>query len=428
MTKHTGRGLYRESFERDSCGFGLIASLDDKPSHWLGQTAISSLNRLTHRGAIATDGKTGVGCGVLLKKPEKFLRAVARDAKIKLSPRFASGLLFLNTDRALAALARAELKGQLEREGLQLAGIRLLPTVPDACGPEALKTLPHIEQVFVNCRIADIDEASFNRKLFLARRRTEKALEVDPQFYCPSLSASTIVYKGMVMPEHLARFYPDLADPRLEASVAVFHQRFSTNRPLSSKLRETLGQVQQNEINNRLRLSADYLRTGKGTAAAMRDAVTTQALNNLRDQLREIQKSVGSGQQGAGDKDRQALEEALAQTERLRKEMERGMQSGRPSRDLPSRAQGAPRQGAGQQPGDSQTAQPGEGQPGQIGPRANGRQNGLQPGPGPAWGDAGDFVRNYRYTLRELENNPQVGKDLRDTIQNMYRLDPRLSP
>jgi hypothetical protein len=231
--------------------------------------------------------------------------------------------------------------------------------------------------------------------------------------------------------EELAREKEQLANDyqRLEADMGTAARNTTaTNRPLSSKLRETLGQVQQNEINNRLRLSADYLRTGKGTAAAMRDAVTTQALNNLRDQLREIQKSVGSGQQGAGDKDRQALEEALAQTERLRKEMERGMQSGHPSRDLPSRAQGAPRQGAGQQPGDSQTAQPGEGQPGQIGPRANGRQNGLQPGPGPAWGDAGDFVRNYRYTLRELENNPQVGKDLRDTIQNMYRLDPRLSP
>jgi glutamate synthase (NADPH/NADH) large chain len=229
MSGQTGRGLYREAFERDSCGFGLIASLDDKPSHWLVQTAISSLNRLTHRGAIATDGKTGDGCGLLLKKPEKFLRAVAKDAKIKLSPRFAAGLAFLNQDAALAAAARAELKGQLEREGLVLAGIRIVPTLPDACGPEALKTLPRIEQVFVNCRIADIDEASFNRKLFLARRRTEKALSADPQFYVPSLSASTIVYKGMVMPQHLAEFYPDLADPRLEASVAVFHQRFSTN-------------------------------------------------------------------------------------------------------------------------------------------------------------------------------------------------------
>jgi hypothetical protein len=179
-------------------------------------------------------------------------------------------------------------------------------------------------------------------------------------------------------------------------------------------------------------LSADYLRTGKGTAAAMRDAVTTQALNNLRDQLHEIQKSVGSGQQGAGDKDRQALEQALAQTERLRKEMERGMRGqqkgqaqGQQQGRQPGEQQGRQQ---GQQAGQSQDQQADEGQPSQIGPRANGRQKGLQPGPGPAWGDAGDFVRNYRSTLRELENNPQIGKDLRDTIQNMYRLDPRLSP
>jgi glutamate synthase (NADPH/NADH) large chain len=229
MTHDTHRGLYREAFERDGCGFGLIASLDDKPSHWLVQTAIASLNRLTHRGAIASDGKTGDGCGLLLKKPEKFLRSLARDAKIKLSPRFASGLVFLHQDASLAEAARAELKTQLEREGLTVAGWRVLPTTPEACGPEALKTLPRIEQLFVNCRIADIDDASFNRKLFLARRRAEKTLASDPMFYVPSLSASTIVYKGMVMPQHLAEFYLDLADPRLEASVAVFHQRFSTN-------------------------------------------------------------------------------------------------------------------------------------------------------------------------------------------------------
>ena len=75
MSTQSNRGLVREAYERDSCGFGLIASLDDTPSHWLVQTAISSLNRLTHRGAIATDGKTGDGCGLLLKQPEKFLRA-----------------------------------------------------------------------------------------------------------------------------------------------------------------------------------------------------------------------------------------------------------------------------------------------------------------------------------------------------------------
>ncbi len=78
-------GLYKDAYERDSCGFGLIANLDDQPSHWLVQTAITSLNRLTHRGAIAGDGKTGDGCGLLLKKPEAFLRAVAAEAGIELA-------------------------------------------------------------------------------------------------------------------------------------------------------------------------------------------------------------------------------------------------------------------------------------------------------------------------------------------------------
>ncbi|MFT3906450.1 MAG: glutamate synthase large subunit [Steroidobacteraceae bacterium] len=230
MTNETRRGLYDQAFDKDSCGFGLIASLDDTPSHWLVQTAIASLNRLTHRGAVAADGKTGDGCGLLLKRPEKFLRALAKDAKIKLAPRFAAGLVFLNQDEQKAAAARAALRVELEREDLQVAGWRLVPTDVKACGTEALKTLPRIEQLFVNCKIADIDEAAFNRKLFLARRRVEKLLGgEDPVFYLPSLSATTIVYKGMVMPAHLVEFFPDLSDPRLETSVAVFHQRFSTN-------------------------------------------------------------------------------------------------------------------------------------------------------------------------------------------------------
>src|SRR6202023_284513 len=91
-------GLCRASYEKDSCGFGLIASLDDRASHWVLQTAISSLNRLTHRGAIAADGKTGDGCGLLIKQPTAFLRAVAADAGLTLGPMFAAGLVFLNRD------------------------------------------------------------------------------------------------------------------------------------------------------------------------------------------------------------------------------------------------------------------------------------------------------------------------------------------
>ncbi len=224
------QGLYKDAYERDSCGFGLIANLDDQPSHWLVRTAITSLNRLTHRGAIAGDGKTGDGCGLLLKKPEGFLRAVAAEAGIELAEKFASGLIFLNRDPALAQAARRAVEAQLERQGLELAGWRIVPVNPQACGTQALKTLPHIEQIFVNCRLSDIDEASLNRKLYMARRIAEKEIQQkDPVFYVPSLSATTIVFKGMVMPQHLTQFYPDLQDERLEASVAVFHQRFSTN-------------------------------------------------------------------------------------------------------------------------------------------------------------------------------------------------------
>ena len=226
---HTSsRGLYKDSYERDSCGFGLIASLDDAPSHWLIRTAITSLNRLTHRGAIAADGKTGDGCGLLLKQPERFLRAVAAECGIALASRFASGLVFLARDERQAAAARAALECALRRQGLEVAGWRTVPTDAQACGADALKSLPRIEQLFVNCA-AEPDQAAFDRRLFTARRLAEKACAQDPAFYVPSLSASTFVYKGMVMPQHLVEFYPDLADPRLESSVAVFHQRFSTN-------------------------------------------------------------------------------------------------------------------------------------------------------------------------------------------------------
>src|ERR1700683_5626287 len=93
-------GLCRAAYEKDSCGFGLIASLDDRASHWVLQTAISSLNRLTHRGAIATDGKTGDGCGLLIKQPTAFLRAVAAEAGFGLAPLFAAGLWLLDCGAA----------------------------------------------------------------------------------------------------------------------------------------------------------------------------------------------------------------------------------------------------------------------------------------------------------------------------------------
>ncbi|MES2918036.1 MAG: glutamate synthase large subunit [Pseudomonadota bacterium] len=221
-------GLYHPDEFRDNCGFGLIAHMKGEASHDLVQTAIHSLSCMTHRGAIAADGKTGDGCGVLLAMPETFFREVAKaELGVELADRFGAGLVFLNTDAGLAATARDTLGRELEKEGLAVAGWRKVPVDPAICGEIALRSLPVFEQVLVNG--AGLDLVTINRKLFLARRRAEQQLKSDPLFYIPTLSASIISYKGLVMPADLPRFYHDLADARLKSHICVFHQRFSTN-------------------------------------------------------------------------------------------------------------------------------------------------------------------------------------------------------
>lgn len=221
--------LYDPAFEKASCGFGLIAQMDNRPSPTLVQRAIAALACLTHRGAIAADGKSGDGCGLLLQKPEKFLRRVALEQGFTLAKNFAVGMLFLSKDACLADLARQTLSQKLEKQGLSVAGFRVVPINQDACGSEALKTLPRIEQIFVNLPDGLAPEVA-ERRLFIARRRSENIMAADDDsFYIPSLSAQCLSYKGLVMPNALPEFYPDLQAPDFESAIAVFHQRFSTN-------------------------------------------------------------------------------------------------------------------------------------------------------------------------------------------------------
>lgn len=223
------RGLYRPDFEHDNCGFGLIAHMDGKPSHWVLDTAIQSLSRMTHRGAIAPDGKSGDGCGLLMKIPDAFMREKAAEIGVTLSSLYAVGVLFLNQKDDKAAKARQCVEEELRNVGLDVAGWRVVPTDSSACGEMALKTLPRIEQIFVNAPDG-IEQEAFERNLFVARRRAERRLEAnDDVFYVPSLSSHVVSYKGLVMPANLPVFYPDLRSAGLETSLCVFHQRFSTN-------------------------------------------------------------------------------------------------------------------------------------------------------------------------------------------------------
>ncbi|MEQ9563807.1 MAG: glutamate synthase large subunit, partial [Woeseiaceae bacterium] len=229
MSDRIATGLYDPAFDRDSCGFGLIANIDDQPSHWVIETAIASLARLTHRGAVAADGKTGDGCGLLIKQPEEFFRIKGRELGFDIAQRFAVGMVFLGQDAKVAKKTRQTISDAISGKGLEVAGWREVPIDPGVCGAQALKTLPRIEQVFVNAP-GGMQRGTFNRQLFLARRRAEKQLgNSDPAAYVASLSSVTISYKGMFMPGALAQFYPDLKDPAMTSSVCLFHQRFSTN-------------------------------------------------------------------------------------------------------------------------------------------------------------------------------------------------------
>ncbi|WP_028301291.1 glutamate synthase large subunit [Oceanospirillum beijerinckii] len=221
-------GLYHPDEFRDNCGFGLIAHMNGDASHNLLQTAIEALTCMTHRGGIAADGKTGDGCGLLLKKPDTFLRTIAKEQfSAELSDNFGVGMVFLSQDSAKADKARTTLNAELSAQGLSVIGWREVPINTDVCGPMALDCLPQFEQVFVNAEGLNTQQLAV--KLFLARRKTEMALKDDADFYIASLSSQVISYKGLVMPADLPKFYLDLSDERLETAICVFHQRFSTN-------------------------------------------------------------------------------------------------------------------------------------------------------------------------------------------------------
>ena len=221
-------GLYHPEEFKDNCGFGLIAHMTGEPSHHLLQTAMQALTCMTHRGGINADGKTGDGCGLLMQKPDQFLRAVAQEHfAVELPKQYAVGMVFFNQDPVKAQAARANMDREILAAGLKLVGWRKVPIDTSVLGRLALERLPQIEQVFIGGE--GLSDQEFAIKLFSARRRSSVANAHDSDHYICSFSHKTIIYKGLMMPRDLAAFYPDLDDPRLQTAICVFHQRFSTN-------------------------------------------------------------------------------------------------------------------------------------------------------------------------------------------------------
>ena len=226
-------GLYAEEFERSSCGVGLVVSIDGKSSRKVVEKGINALKAVWHRGAVDADGKTGDGAGIHVQIPVPFFHDQVR--RTGHEPRrdelMAVGQVFLpRTDFGAQETCRTIVETEILRTGYSIYGWRHVPVNVSVLGEKANATRPEIEQILIS-NSKGVDEEAFERELYVIRRRIEKAAAAAQvtQLYLCSLSCRSIVYKGMMLAEQVAEFYPDLKDERFESAFAIYHQRYSTN-------------------------------------------------------------------------------------------------------------------------------------------------------------------------------------------------------
>ncbi|HTR89658.1 MAG TPA: glutamate synthase central domain-containing protein, partial [Solirubrobacteraceae bacterium] len=233
MTLRTTRppqavGLYDPRYEHDACGVGMVARLDNQPTHRVIQLGIAALKNLEHRGASGADPCTGDGAGILMQMPHELLRAAV---DFELPPPGAYGVLmcFLPTDPTARARLQALLERTVQAEGQRVLGWREVPVRPEHTGEVAGRCRPHIRQLFIAAEGEHRDDQdAFERKLYVIRRVCELSPEGEG-LYVASSSSRTLNYKGMLISWQLADFYPDLQDERCKSALALVHSRFSTN-------------------------------------------------------------------------------------------------------------------------------------------------------------------------------------------------------
>ena len=226
-------GLFREEHEHSSCGVGLVVAQDGKPSRKVVENGINALKAIWHRGAVDADGMTGDGAGIHVQIPVRFFYDQVR--RTGHEPRedqlLAVGQVFLpRTDFGGQEICRTIVETEVLRMGYYIYGWRHVPVDISVLGEKANATRPEIEQILIS-NSKGVDEEQFERELYVIRRRIEKAAAAAgvQQLYLASLSCRSIIYKGMMLAEQVAEFYPDLKDERFASAFAIYHQRYSTN-------------------------------------------------------------------------------------------------------------------------------------------------------------------------------------------------------
>ncbi|MDD4954242.1 MAG: glutamate synthase central domain-containing protein, partial [Candidatus Omnitrophica bacterium] len=265
------QGLYDPEFEHDSCGVGFVCDIKGRKSHRIIADGLEVLARLAHRGATGADPATGDGAGILIQMPHKFLKHVCQEAGISLPDQggYGAGLVFLPQDEKYREFCKDVFLEKAHREGLRILGWRQVPVDHSGIGKLARKTQPAIEQVFISSGSGIKEEIDFERRLYLVRKQVENTvgalgLREKSSFYITNLSCRMLSYKGLLMPQQVEGFFPDLKDPYLESSLCLVHSRYSTNTFPTWDLAQPFRFLAHNGEINTLRGNINWMRAREG--------------------------------------------------------------------------------------------------------------------------------------------------------------------
>ena len=276
-------GLYDPRHEHDACGVGFVVDIQGRKSHGVIAQGLQILLNLLHRGACGSEANTGDGAGVLVQMPDRFLRKATADLGFTLPApgQYGAGLVFLPKGRPEREHVRQLIEHTIRAEGHAVLGWRTVPGDDSSLGASARAAKPVIEQLFIadGRRSAGEDEAAarlrFELALYIIRKQVEHAADrsrlSDPAaFYIVSLSANTLIYKGMLTADQIAPAFPDLTDPDMESALALVHQRFSTNTFPSWPLAHPYRYVAHNGEINTLRGNINWMRAREGLLRSTR--------------------------------------------------------------------------------------------------------------------------------------------------------------
>jgi glutamate synthase (NADPH/NADH) large chain len=269
------QGMYDPQNEHDACGVGFVAHLKGERSHAIIRQGLQVLENLTHRGAVGADKLAGDGAGILIQLPDAFLRTECAGLGMELPDlgRYAVGMIFLPQHNQTRAECEALIERTIEEEGQILLGWRDVPTNNSGLGESVRAVEPVIRQLFIACGANCPTQEEFERKLFVIRKIIEHQVrdsdwDERENFYIPSLSSRTLLYKGMLLANQVDTYYQDLKDERLVSALALVHQRFSTNTFPSWDLAHPFRMIAHNGEINTMRGNVNWMRARRYSMAS----------------------------------------------------------------------------------------------------------------------------------------------------------------